>query len=549
MLQTVGATCRIKMMESQQQTSAALVFKIASEPWEFEQIHRLNYDTFVDEIPQHHPNPKRVLVDRFHDQNTYIVCLSGREVLGMMCVREQRPFSLEQKVGNLWSYLPPARKPCEMRLLATRADHRKGRIFAGLARAMSQYCLEGGHDLALISGTTRQLKLYRHMGFIPFGPMIGTPEAPYQPMYLTVGDFRDKTLRLAPLGLEHASQSRLNFLPGPVDVSDAVRRALSAQPISHRSAEFHGEFDRTRALACGLVGARHVQILSGSGTLANDVVAGQLRKSGGRGAIVSNGEFGERLIDAARRFGLHFDVLRTAWGEPVSPRHIEQSLSEHRPAWLWLTHCETSTGMLNPLADALELCRSRNVRLCADCISTFGTMPLDLSGVWMATATSGKGIGSIPGLALVFHGEPVTPSEDLPRHLDLGLYAENGGVPFTLPSPLVLALCAALAQADPSRRSERATELAAVVRREVLVIALQVVGPEAHASPAVMTIELPRSIDSGLVGAALAGAGCLVGHESAYLRQRNWLQISFMSEHTPESVSRLMAALRSIIGG
>src|SRR6185436_19248723 len=48
-----------------------LTFKVASEPWEFDQIHRLNYKTFVEEIPQHQANPDGVLVDRFHATNIY----------------------------------------------------------------------------------------------------------------------------------------------------------------------------------------------------------------------------------------------------------------------------------------------------------------------------------------------------------------------------------------------------------------------------------------------------------------------------------------------
>src|SRR5437870_4503462 len=63
-------------------SNQSLTFKIATEPWEFEQIHRLNYLTFVEEIPQHHPNPEQRLVDRFHAENTYLICLCGQELVG-----------------------------------------------------------------------------------------------------------------------------------------------------------------------------------------------------------------------------------------------------------------------------------------------------------------------------------------------------------------------------------------------------------------------------------------------------------------------------------
>jgi hypothetical protein len=86
-----------------------LRIKIATEAWEFEQIHQLNYRTFVEEIPQHAPNPEGRLVDRFHAQNHYVIVLNGRELVGMVAWRHQRPFSLDSKVPNLDAHLPAGR--------------------------------------------------------------------------------------------------------------------------------------------------------------------------------------------------------------------------------------------------------------------------------------------------------------------------------------------------------------------------------------------------------------------------------------------------------
>ena len=99
-------------------TVRSLVFKIASEDWEFEQIHRLNYMTFVEEIPQHEQNASETLVDQFHEENTYFICLDDREVVGMIALRAKRPFSLDKKLENLDAYLPPGRSVCEIRLLS-----------------------------------------------------------------------------------------------------------------------------------------------------------------------------------------------------------------------------------------------------------------------------------------------------------------------------------------------------------------------------------------------------------------------------------------------
>jgi N-acyl amino acid synthase FeeM len=169
---------------------ASLQFKIATESWEFEQIHQLNYRTFVEEIPQHHTNSNHQLVDKFHHENTYIICLDRSRVVGMLAVRDRRPFSLDSKLENLDTYLPPKRRLCEIRLLAVDKKHRNGWVFWGLGKLLTEYCLQKGYDLALISGTPRQHKLYKHLGFVAFGPMVGTSEAPFQPMYLSFESFR-----------------------------------------------------------------------------------------------------------------------------------------------------------------------------------------------------------------------------------------------------------------------------------------------------------------------------------------------------------------------
>ena len=161
------------------------IYRIAREPWEFEQIHCLNYRTFVEEIPQHPPNPDRRLIDPLLRRSTPFVCLEGRRLIGMMMVSGERPFSLDRKLSGLDSYLPVARKPCEVRLLMIEPRHRRGRVFAELLVRVARWGRVQGYDLALISATGHQIKLYQHLGFVPFGPPIGTVEAPFQAMYVT----------------------------------------------------------------------------------------------------------------------------------------------------------------------------------------------------------------------------------------------------------------------------------------------------------------------------------------------------------------------------
>ena len=66
-------------------------FCTAATEAEREQVHLLNYEIFVEEIPQHQPNPERRLVDRFHGENTYFQCWRDNELVGMVCTRDKRP--------------------------------------------------------------------------------------------------------------------------------------------------------------------------------------------------------------------------------------------------------------------------------------------------------------------------------------------------------------------------------------------------------------------------------------------------------------------------
>ena len=221
-------------------TTNALQFKIATEEWEFEQIHELNYRTFVEEIPQHQPAEQPRLVDKFHEENTYLICLAGKRVVGMLAARGQRPFSLDQKLPNLDSFLPAGRRPCEVRLLAVEKEFRNSQVFRGIISLMWQFGTERGYNMAIISGTTRQQKLYRHLGFVPFGPLVGKGEAMFQPMYLTLEGFEKKAEEYFSMPVNLPGPA--SFLPGPVSIRREVRNAFGSQAESHRSDRFVAEF-------------------------------------------------------------------------------------------------------------------------------------------------------------------------------------------------------------------------------------------------------------------------------------------------------------------
>src|SRR3954468_14421004 len=278
-----------------------LVFKTASEDWELEAIHRLNYKTFVEEIPQHKGSPTHRLVDKFHAENTYLICTRGNQLAGMLAVRGSRPFSLDQKIENLDSYLPAGRNICEIRLLAIEKKFRGAQVLQGILALLWQHGVEKSYDLAIISGTPRQFRLYQHLGFVPFGPLVGAGDAQFQSMYVTLETFEATAREFLRSSPSRSFQpSAVNFLPGPVTVKREVRRAFEQAPESHRADIFMKDFGTARQILCELVRTRNVVLLLGSGTLANDVVGGQLSLEPKRGGGFSKGALWRALIGPAR---------------------------------------------------------------------------------------------------------------------------------------------------------------------------------------------------------------------------------------------------------
>ncbi|MGI9535295.1 MAG: GNAT family N-acetyltransferase, partial [Thermodesulfobacteriota bacterium] len=281
-----------------------LTFKIADKEWEYSEIHKLNYETFVEEIPQHRINSDKYLVDKFNEENNYIICIKDNYVAGMIVIRDKRPFSLDGKLQNLENYLPESRSICEIRLLSIKKEDRKRKVIQGLFSYLAEYCEEKKYDLALISATTNQERLYKTLGFQPFGPLVGTNGAKYQPMFLTPSsyyDFKNKTKLLNGLDKSPKNLKKYLFQPGPVGIKKDVENEFRKPPISHRSKEFTELFKNTQRRLCGITNSKYAQILMGSGTLSNDLVAAQLSTLNSKGLILTNGEFGDRLVDHGKR--------------------------------------------------------------------------------------------------------------------------------------------------------------------------------------------------------------------------------------------------------
>lgn len=207
---------------------------------------------------------------------------------------------------------------------------------------------------------------------------------------------------------------------------------------------------------------------------------------------------------------------------------------------------ETSTGVLNDLRELQRICSRAEVKLCVDAVSALGMIPVDLREIWFASGVSGKGLRGFPGLALVFYNHPVSPGGHVPRYLDLSLYARADSVPFTHSSNLLRALRAALQDAGWDERFRAIAEDSAWLREHLRTCGFQIVSAGADAAPGIITLALPAELSSTRVGLELEREGYALAAHSAYLRERNWLQITLMSLPSRAQLEGAVEALRRV---
>jgi len=326
----------------------------------------------------------------------------------------------------------------------------------------------------------------------------------------------------------------VNLSTGPVGITAEVQRALAMPSISHRSTAFIKQYQQTVEMLCAAFNVNDAFILTGSGTMANEAMLWQIKALNKKGLILSNGEFGSRLISQSKRLEISYVEYILPWGEQFNPDVIENLIIQNNLSWILFCHCETSTGVINDLQAIAGMAHRYNIRCFADCMSTVGTQSLDLDHVSMATASSGKGLASVPGLAIVLSNIQPLESDHIPSYADLHSYSKKGGIPFTISSALVNALHTSIAQ----KLVPQQFELASAYSEKIFeLLNSRGMVPFSNASTRVFTIV--SSIASELQKRQL-----ILSHESEYLRKRNWCQLALLGVYTEQQLKHTTKILQ-----
>ena len=274
-------------------------------------------------------------------------------------------------------------------------------------------------------------------------------------------------------------ERRILLNPGPATTSDAVKQALVIADVCPREAEFCEQLADVRVRLARLVGdpaeVATVPVV-GSGTTALEAMLVSLVPGDGRIVVIDNGDYGRRLVEIAEACGIPHTVVVCGWGRPVDLGLVERALRESagRATHLAFVHAETSSGLLNPLAELTALGRKYGLGILLDAMSSFGALPIRVGadGVDAVVSSANKCLQGMAGLAfaVVRRRTLEEARRATPRSLVLNLVAEfdqlekTGQMRFTVPPQIVSALRQALIELAAEGLEERGQRYAHSMR-------------------------------------------------------------------------------------
>ncbi|MCW2272320.1 2-aminoethylphosphonate--pyruvate transaminase [compost metagenome] len=303
------------------------------------------------------------------------------------------------------------------------------------------------------------------------------------------------------------SNAPILLTPGPLTTSARTRQAMMVDWGS-----WDRDFNQLTASLCeqllAIVGgadSHHCVPLQGSGTFAVEAAIGTLVPRDGKVLVLINGAYGQRLAKICKVLGRAYSTFETAEDEPTTAADVDRLLAaDSTITHVALIHCETSTGILNPLPEIAQVIARHSKRLIIDAMSSFGALPIDAREVPFDAliAASGKCLEGVPGMGFVFANkdslaaaEGNSPSLAMDLQDQHAYMAKTGQWRFTPPTHVVAALHEALLQYNeegglPARHQRYASNCKALLDG-MAAIGLRSFLPAEIQAPIIVTFHAP----------------------------------------------------------
>jgi 2-aminoethylphosphonate-pyruvate transaminase len=256
-------------------------------------------------------------------------------------------------------------------------------------------------------------------------------------------------------------KDKILFTPGPLTTSRTVKQAM-LRDLGSRDHEFIGVVRDIRRQLVEIGGARQDQYtaipIQGSGTFGLESVVSSTLPPDGKLMVVINGAYGRRIAKMATILGIETRTLESPEDRTPDVAKIASVLkADASIAMLALVHCETTTGVINPIAEIGAVTKAAGVEYFVDAMSSFGAVPTSLPqcNIDYLVSSANKCIEGVPGFSFVLAKlNSLKETQGYARSLSLDLYGQwaglesNGQFRFTPPTHALLAFHQALLELE-----------------------------------------------------------------------------------------------------
>jgi 2-aminoethylphosphonate-pyruvate transaminase len=378
-----------------------------------------------------------------------------------------------------------------------------------------------------------------------------------------VTSLKHHAARSADAPAEH--KDSLLFTPGPITTSAAVKEAMR-RDVGSRTKDMIRAIRDIRQGLLKVAGLSHDQgyeavLLQGSGTYAVEAVLSGAAPPDGHWLIIVNGAYGKRMVQIATVHKIAHTLLEFAEDECPDPSAVDTVLrAQPEITGVAVVHCETTTGILNPIEEIGRVVHRHRKVYVVDSMSAFGGIAFDLtsSRADFLVSSANKCLGSVPGISFVLcrRGE-LERTRGWARTLSLDLHdqwrymEDTGQFRFTPPTHVLLALRRALAEltAEGGVRTRAARYRS---NQETLVRGMRGLGfeeylPADRQSPIITSFRFPRSarFDFCRFSDALADRGFVI--YPGNVSQAPCFRIGTIGQIFPADVEELLRAIEMVM--
>ncbi len=296
--------------------------------------------------------------------------------------------------------------------------------------------------------------------------------------------------------------------PGPLTTSPSVKEAMF-HDYGSRDGRFIEVNRRVRERLVDIVHGRDTHVcvpLQGSGTFVVEAMLGCFVPPGGKVLILSNGAYGARMARICERLGAARTILDTPEDTPCDPLVLDQALAaDPGITHVAVVHCETTSGILNPVGTLAEVTAAHRRSLLIDAMSAFGAIALDARAVPFdaVVASSNKCLEGVPGMGFCIARTGAlektagnAPSVSFDLHDQWMSMEKNGQWRFTPPTHCILALDKALdefeAEGGVTGRGGRYAENCRILVEGMRALGFETLLPDELQAPIIVTFHTPE---------------------------------------------------------